>query len=718
MRALDLYYIVKPLLPRALQLGLRRQVVRWRRTRHAGMWPIDPQSDRPPDGWSGWPDGKSFAVVLTHDVEYAGGHDRCLALADLEEELGFRSSFNFVPERYAVSPDLRARLTGRGFEVGVHGLKHDGLLYKSFHTFSGRAIRINHYLREWGAVGFRSPAMHHNLNWLRKLHIAYDASTFDTDPFEPQSDGLGTIFPQWIGPSAMGPGYVELPYTLPQDHTLFTLMGERSIAIWKQKLDWVAARGGLALVNVHPDYMCFGNGRPGPEEYPAAWYREWLEYLRGQYAGRYWHALPREVAMRVAESARAGRLKPRATFVAPTHPARIAMVVFSNYPSDIRVRREAEALVEAGAEVDVLCLAEPGEPNRETVRGVRVFRLPLVHRRTGAWRYFLEYAGFLLWASARLTALYAGRRHDVVHVHNMPDFLVFAALVPRLAGARVILDLHDPMPELFESNNPRFRHHPLQRALVRLERWSIRFAHQVITTNLSFRNVFVARGCPPEKIEIVMNSPQESVFFPGRPAAGAAGPEPGFHLMYHGLIVERHGLDTAVRAVQSLRREMPDIRLHIYGAGEFWPAVEARIDRERLHPWIRMHGKKSIEQIVEDIRSIDLGIVPNQKTPFTDLNFPTRIFEFLCLGKPVVAPRTQGILDYFDERSLYLFEPGNADDLARAVRDAWSDPAERRRKAEAGHAIYRSYRWELQKQTLLRITGALLESRGRPPLGS
>jgi hypothetical protein len=151
-------------------------------------------------------------------------------------------------------------------------------------------------LKEWGAVGFRSPSMHHNLEWIHELNIEYDASTFDTDPFEPQSDGVGTIFPFWVSKDDTEDGYVELPYTLPQDFTLFILMKEKNIDIWKEKLDWVAEHGGMVLVNTHPDYMNFSCGKLGIEEYPADYYKELLEYIRDRYEGQYLHVLPREIA--------------------------------------------------------------------------------------------------------------------------------------------------------------------------------------------------------------------------------------------------------------------------------------------------------------------------------------------------------------------------------------------------------------------------------------
>ncbi len=246
-------------------------------------------------GRKGWPHEKQFALILTHDVDTAAGQGKCRNLVNLEEELGFRSSFNFVPERYDLDADLRCSLAQNGFEVGVHGLHHDGKLYGSKAEFERRAERINRYLKEWKAVGFRSPAMHHDLEWLKALHIEYDASTFDTDPFEPQSDGAGTIFPFWVARED-GTGYVELPYTLPQDHLLYVLMKENRIDIWKRKLDWIVKNGGMALLNTHPDYMHFGDGRLGLEEYPAEYYAQFLQYVKDRYEGMYWHALPREIA--------------------------------------------------------------------------------------------------------------------------------------------------------------------------------------------------------------------------------------------------------------------------------------------------------------------------------------------------------------------------------------------------------------------------------------
>lgn len=373
MRLRELYYRIKPIVPRSLQIALRRYIARRKLESVGHVWPIDPEAGKAPQAWTGWPNRKRFALVLSHDVDTVKGHNQCLNLMELEEELGFRSTFNFVPERYRLSSNVLETLTSRGFDAGVHGLVHDDKLFTCRRTFERRAPRINQYLKEWGAAGFHSPAMFHNLAWAGELNIEYDCSTFDTDPFEPQPDGVQTIFPflvrkdssrraslplklrrksdfcsdapnnqLWKGedrrhhPAASSqnptnttdsidssnpmnprnstdssnsrdssnsidpinsrPFYVELPYTLPQDHCLFIILKERDVRIWKEKLDWIAEKGGMALLNSHPDYMNFSGSAPGHEEYPVRLYMEFLRYVKDKYAGEYWHALPREVA--------------------------------------------------------------------------------------------------------------------------------------------------------------------------------------------------------------------------------------------------------------------------------------------------------------------------------------------------------------------------------------------------------------------------------------
>lgn len=275
---------------------IRRVVARYQLTRCAKTWPIDPGAADAPAGWRGWPENKQFAFVLTHDVEGMRGFQRCRQMMDIDEEHGFRSAFYLVPEgAYSVNEETLRDFRRRGFEVGVHDLKHDGKLFQSRKKFFSSAQRINKYIAAWNATGFRAAFMRHNTDWAQTLEVDYDASTFDTDPFEPQPDGLKTIFPRWMA-GEDGGGYVAMPYTLSQDSTVFLLLDNQSTDIWKKKTEWVVERGGMVLLDTHPDYIAFDGEKQVFKTYPVGRYAEFLRFIKSRYEGRYWHALPHQVA--------------------------------------------------------------------------------------------------------------------------------------------------------------------------------------------------------------------------------------------------------------------------------------------------------------------------------------------------------------------------------------------------------------------------------------
>jgi peptidoglycan/xylan/chitin deacetylase (PgdA/CDA1 family) len=259
-------------------------------------WPIDEGANCVPRDWSGWPDQKRFALILIHDVDSAIGYGRCSNLKDLENQMGFRSAFFFVGKDYYVSPTSRQLLVDEGFEVGLHGLHHDGKTFRSRKTFDQRAPQINTLLRDWGAAGISSPSMLRRLDWIMELNVEYDISTFDTDPCQPHSAGVRTIFPFTISNDSRTRSYIEIPCTLPQDHCLFIILKRKDIRIWIEKLDWIAENGGVAVLTTHSDYMKFGEAKQCFEEYPSEYYTNFLEYIKNKYAGQYWNALPRELA--------------------------------------------------------------------------------------------------------------------------------------------------------------------------------------------------------------------------------------------------------------------------------------------------------------------------------------------------------------------------------------------------------------------------------------
>jgi hypothetical protein len=296
------FYYLKPLIPRFLQYALRKAYMPAQERRGRLRWPVEDRYARfqfellrrlmEKKGLSRvshigfWPRGRRFAFIITHDVETEDGLKMIPRVVDLEKGYGFRSLFNIVPERYPVDRDYLDSLVQEGFEIGIHGLLHDGKLFLSRRIFVERAAKINEYLDSYKAVGFRSPLTQRNPYWMKELEVEYDMSFFDTDPYETLPGGTMSIWPFFIG------DLVELPYTLPQDHTLFLIRGETTPRIWYRKIDFIEQYSGMALVNVHPDYMhatARSNGR-----YPMRFYEQLLRYMSGK--NDYWHALPRDAA--------------------------------------------------------------------------------------------------------------------------------------------------------------------------------------------------------------------------------------------------------------------------------------------------------------------------------------------------------------------------------------------------------------------------------------
>ena len=391
---------------------------------------------------------------------------------------------------------------------------------------------------------------------------------------------------------------------------------------------------------------------------------------------------------------------------------RVAMVTFSPYPGDPRPRRAADTFLKEGATVDLICLGDERAPRRENSGGLDVFRIPIKHYRGGKLSYAYQYSAFILASAATLALRAVKRRYDLVHVHNMPDILVVSALVPKARGAKVLLDLHDPMPELMTTIFNLDKDRMSVRLIRRLEKWSIARANLVVTVNVACKRIFAARSCRPEKIGVVMNAPDGEIFPLRRPRAMPAqegGRTKPFVIMYHGSLVERNGLDLAVEAMTQVRAAVPNAELRIYGGRT--PFLERVLDGVRdkgLEDCVHYFGPRRLEGLVPEIECCDVGVVPNHRNAFTEINTPTRMFEYLTLGKPVIAPRTPGIQDYFSPESVFFFDSGNADELARQITYVFFHPDEALKTAERGQEVFLAHTWAQERETLVSLVSGLL----------
>lgn len=382
-------------------------------------------------------------------------------------------------------------------------------------------------------------------------------------------------------------------------------------------------------------------------------------------------------------------------------------------PQDTRVAREVTALAASGYEVDVICLRNQGEPGLERDGRVTVRRLPLRHTRTGGIiRYLGEYGSFFAMAACLLAILQVRRRYRLVQVNSLPDALVFAALVPRLLGARLLLDLQECMPEFFATKFGTGLRHPAVRLIAALEQQSIRFADLVITPTEQMRATFVARGADERTIEVVMDGADEEVFHPIDLRPEEQRHDPRFTLICHGTVEERYGLDTVIRAVALLREDIPELQFQIYGDGSYLDQLRRLAKELNVEDRVSFSGCfVPQDRLVQAIAAADVGVVAMKRDPFRDVTLAGKMFDYIAMRKPMVVSRTQSAVTTFGRSCFELFESDDPVDLARAIRSLHADPERRQRFVERAARVADPYRWEEQREVYRRVVEHLLQPR-------
>jgi glycosyltransferase involved in cell wall biosynthesis len=824
----NLYYLGRPLMPVRFRKILQRIRLKKGPQNPFPRWPVDRTVDQlfesamslairsrenepVPFIWF-WPEGATAALILTHDVETESGRDFCSALMDLDDEFGFKSSFQVIPERrYEVSGHFLETIRGRGFEVNVHDLNHDGNLFRAHDEFLRRADKINKYVEQFRSAGFRSGALYRNLCWYDAFRFSYDMSVPNVGHLDPQGGGCCTLFPYAVG------AVLEIPVTATQDYSLFHILNTYSLDLWKEQCQLILNGHGLVSIIVHPDYVI--------GEKPRETYRQLLQYLTGLCAAnKIWSTLPREIdrwwrsrlAMKLVRHGNTWRIegegKERARIAyahlvdgnlsysfdpvhaeegilvtekfvpsieapstplsnsetdmayasglagtgtqlkqstidtssgknkvvakesaslrmpvlelekpstssptrlsPPTHSARkrlrVCMVTYSFYENDNRVMRYAETLALRGDEVDVFALQRDERPREEILNGVRLHRLQSRKiNEKSRFSYLGRILQFLFRSMYQVSRNHLRQKYDLLHIHSVPDFMVFAGSLPRMTGTPVILDIHDILPEFYTSKFASSGKSISFQLLQKVEQISAKFSSHVIIANHIWQERLLSRSVEPGKCTVVLNSPDRSIFNTNG-AHRAANKR--FVMLYPGTLNWHQGLDLAIRAFGRVRDQVPEADFHIYGDGPTKEDLQALIRGLGLENRVFIRIPLPLREVAKVIASADLGIVPKRKDTFGNEAFSTKILEFMAVGVPVIVSDTQVDRYYFDDSVVRFFRGGEEEDLARSIVELIRNPQQRETMVRNATKFVGQMDWTAKRHEYLELVDRLASS--------
>ena len=383
---------------------------------------------------------------------------------------------------------------------------------------------------------------------------------------------------------------------------------------------------------------------------------------------------------------------------------RICIIRQQYFPSCVRVRKEALALIEKGFMVDVICMKAQNEKKTETYKGVRVYRLSMQRHRGRMLNYIFEYLWFFCLASTKLCLLYFRNKYDFIQVNTLPDFLVFVTLIPKLFGAKVILDLHEPSPELYGTlfgSDKKF----LLKLVAFFEQLSISYVDKAITVSEQMKLNYIKRGASSSKISVILNVPNlefnpelYSELYQNKRNNGLA-------LICHGAMMKRYGQETAIRAIASVKEQIRNVQLNILGYGDYEKELKKFVSDLRLEKYVYFHGYIQFEDMIKMIATANIGIVPVEKNPYSDLVHTNKMFELIAMRKPVIISRTNAVEDFFgsDDSCLKYFESGDEKDLARCIVELYHHPEQREKMVRNAYTKFESVCWEKTKETYCNL---------------
>jgi glycosyltransferase involved in cell wall biosynthesis len=496
-------------------------------------------------------------------------------------------------------------------------------------------------------------------------------------------------------------------------------------------------------MNTHPDYMVFENLGVSDMEYPVAHYMQFFDHLKTHYAGKFYHALPSAVAAvwkRRCESVefasqsvfaegeheeckRENLLNPAFDLLSSPHLSiqtappprrdlRVAMLTYSFYESDNRVRRYAETLVKKGHSVDIISLRGEKQEDYAVLKGVKIYR---VQKRTrdekGKFTYLARMLEFFLKSAMFLIRNHFRNRYDLIHVHSVPDFEVFAALIPKLTGSKIILDIHDPVPDFFLAKFKYNKNSFYFKALKLVERYSCHYADHVITVSDYWRVRIKNRSeLPDQKITAIVNYPDTEIFNIGNHKARPQSTG-GFTILYPGTLNKHCGLHIVLEAIALLKSTIPDIRLHIYGKGNEENALRLMVTKLGLKNCVVFHDTVSIDEVPKLMVNADIGIaLLTGDNTYSKQALNVKLFEFLAMGLPAIATKVASIERYLGDGVVMLSKPNDPEDVARCINELYSNVDKREELRKAGLIFSEKRNWHSESVRYEKIIEEILGS--------
>lgn len=381
----------------------------------------------------------------------------------------------------------------------------------------------------------------------------------------------------------------------------------------------------------------------------------------------------------------------------------ICYIVYSKYPDDPRIRREAEVLTSNGMKLDIICLKKCNEKSYERLGLVSVYRiLKEPSKKEKIHKYLLLTIIFTIFAFIKLNILYIRKRYKIIQIHNMPDYLIFTCIIQKVIRKKIIFDMHDLTPELFQSKwgkNTIFI-----KIIKTIEKIACKLSNHIITTSYGFKNNLIKRGIDPKKITLVLNSADERVFNPKKVRKYNKIKE-NVNLIYHGTVATRFGVHVAIKAIHIVKNIMPMIKLSIYGKYDpsYKIELEVLIRDLNLNNNIELNGFIKWEELAKIIDVSDIGVVPYISDTFMDLALSTKTFEYIVMNLPIVATRLPSLMTIFDEKCIKYCDSNDPNDMANKIIEMCQNYDKIKYACENAATKYEKINWEKMKETYIDV---------------